>query len=213
MKLYIYEHCPYCIRTQMIFGFKNIDYDLKILMEADIETPTQMIGKKMAPILEKDDGSYMPESLDIVKYVDAINGPMIDLQQDPEILSWLEQAKGLIYNLSIPRFTKADLKELATDEAREYFKSRMVKSFGDFDEHIANTSQYLKELAPLLQDLDSKLAARNAKGKPSINDILLWPLLCALTVVKDIHFPQHVKSYIEEISTQSKTPCFTNRAL
>ncbi|EPT9973233.1 glutaredoxin, partial [Escherichia coli] len=24
MKLYIYDHCPYCLKARMIFGLKNI---------------------------------------------------------------------------------------------------------------------------------------------------------------------------------------------
>lgn len=73
MKLYVYEHCPFCIRARMIFGLKQIDFDLGIIMEGDIDTPTKMIGKKMVPILQKDDGSYMGESLDIVSYVDQLS--------------------------------------------------------------------------------------------------------------------------------------------
>ncbi|MBY4952672.1 glutathione S-transferase N-terminal domain-containing protein [Pantoea sp. DY-17] len=71
MKLYIYEHCPFCVRARMIFGIKKIPFELRVMSEADAETPTSMVGKKIAPILEKDDGTFMAGSRDIVHYVDG----------------------------------------------------------------------------------------------------------------------------------------------
>lgn len=62
MKLYIYDHCPFCVRARMIFGLKNMEIEQIVLLDNDYETPIRMIGKKMLPILEKDDGSYNIES-------------------------------------------------------------------------------------------------------------------------------------------------------
>lgn len=71
MKLHIYEHCPFYVRARMIFGIKKIPFELRVMSEADAETPTSMVGKKIAPILEKDDGTFMAGSRDIVHYVDG----------------------------------------------------------------------------------------------------------------------------------------------
>ena len=67
MKLHIYEHCPYCCRVLMIDGLKQLDIPVNVILENDVETPTRMIGRKMVPILEKDDGTFMGESMDIVR--------------------------------------------------------------------------------------------------------------------------------------------------
>ena len=74
MKLHIYEHCPFYVRARMIFGIKKIPFELRVMSEADAETPTSMVGKKIAPILEKDDGTFMAGSRDIVHYVDGQYG-------------------------------------------------------------------------------------------------------------------------------------------
>lgn len=74
MKLYIYDHCPYCLKARMIFGLKNIPVELHVLLNDDAETPTRMVGQKQVPILQKDDSRYMPESMDIVHYVDKLDG-------------------------------------------------------------------------------------------------------------------------------------------
>ena len=54
MKLYIYDHCPYCLKARMIFGLKNIPVELHVLLNDDAETPTRMVGQKQVPILQKD---------------------------------------------------------------------------------------------------------------------------------------------------------------
>lgn len=71
-RLYVYDHCPYCVRVRLAFGLKNIKHDLRFLANDDIATPTSLVGKKVAPIYElPQDGLIMPESLDIIKKVDA----------------------------------------------------------------------------------------------------------------------------------------------
>ena len=66
MKLYIYDHCPFCVKARMIFGLKNLPVELVVMLNDDEETPQRLIGQKMAPVLQKKDGSAMPESMEIV---------------------------------------------------------------------------------------------------------------------------------------------------
>ena len=90
MKLYIYDHCPYCLKARMIFGLKNIPVELHVLLNDDAETPTRMVGQKQVPILQKDDSRYMPESMDIVHYVDKLDGkPLLTGKRSPAIEEWL----------------------------------------------------------------------------------------------------------------------------
>ena len=74
MKLYIYDHCPFCVRARMIFGLRGMPVEGVILQNNDEETPIKMIGAKQVPILQKDGGSFMGESLDIVRYIDEMAG-------------------------------------------------------------------------------------------------------------------------------------------
>ena len=77
MKLYIYEHCPFCTRARMIFGLKGLPVELAVILEGDAATPLRLIGKKAVPILQKADGTHLGESLDIVRHVDAIGTPVL----------------------------------------------------------------------------------------------------------------------------------------
>ena len=61
MKLYVYDHCPFCVRARMIFGLKNLPVELVVLANDDEATPIGLVGKKVVPILVKEDGTAMPE--------------------------------------------------------------------------------------------------------------------------------------------------------
>ena len=47
MKLYVYDHCPFCVRARMIFGLKNLPVELVVLANDDEATPIGLVGKKV----------------------------------------------------------------------------------------------------------------------------------------------------------------------
>ena len=71
----------FCVRARMIFGLKNLPVELVVLANDDEATPIGLVGKKVVPILVKEDGTAMPESLDIVHYVDEHFGEKILSEQ------------------------------------------------------------------------------------------------------------------------------------
>ena len=71
-KVYAYDHCPYCVRVRLGLGLKNVKHEVVFMANDDIKTPTGLIGKKIAPIFEIPDESFiMGESMDIIKKVDS----------------------------------------------------------------------------------------------------------------------------------------------
>ncbi len=45
MKLYIYDHCPFCVRARIIFGLRGVAGDEVVLANDDEATPIG-IGRK-----------------------------------------------------------------------------------------------------------------------------------------------------------------------
>ena len=84
------------------------------MLEGDAETPTRMVGAKKVPILEKEDGSHMPESMDIVRYLEEQNPPAkLTAPDDSVIEEWLGAHSQAIFELSVPeRFAYTILKIL-----------------------------------------------------------------------------------------------------
>ena len=198
MKLYVYDHCPFCAKARMIFGLKSLPMELIFLLEDDADTPTKLVGKKTTPILQKTDGSHIAESMDIVQYVDGQYGePVVTpVGENSPIKVWHDAAWRPILNLSIPRLASVDLPEFATPDARAAFKNRQTKNFGDFDELIDRTPELVQDIEEQLSELDALLAGRE---HVDADDFVLYPSLRMLSIVKGINYPANVKRYMERM--------------
>ncbi|HHR6080415.1 TPA: glutaredoxin 2 [Providencia alcalifaciens] len=201
MKLYIYDHCPFCVRARMIFGLKKVAVEEVILLDNDIETPTRMIGRKMVPILEKEDGSYLPESLDIVRYVDQLSEPRLAAGEiSPEIDSWYKAVSSTVSKLVTPRFTESEFPEIATADAKAAYIQRVSKFHGDDLSVLRKeTHTLLIELEPHMDLLDIWLEKRN-KAVVDINDFIIFPVLRSLSIVKEIGFSTIIHDYMDRTS-------------
>ena len=215
MKLYIYDHCPFCVKARMIFGLKNIPVELNVLLNDDEATPTRMIGKKMAPILQKDDSRYLPESMDIVHYVDKLDGkPLLTGKQNPALDAWLRKVNSYVNRLLIPRFAKSAFDEFATPEARAYFVAKKEAAIGDFAKHMSHSSGLIKNISDDLRALDKLIVQPNAvNGELSDDDIHLFPLLRNLTIVAGINWPTRVADYRDNMAKQTQINVLSSMAI
>ena len=48
--VYVYDHCPFCVRVRLALGIKNVKHLVQFMANDDIPTPTNLLGKKIAPI-------------------------------------------------------------------------------------------------------------------------------------------------------------------
>lgn len=216
MKLYIYDHCPYCVKARMIFGLKKQAVKLVCLLNDDEKTPKSMIGEKMVPILEKKPKDFMPESLDIISYIDKKKGPKKVLWKTNRKLSnWLDKNSTLCYELAMPRWVKAPLAEFKTKKARDYFQKKKEDYIGPFKDCLNNTPELIEEMTEELEVLSS-MFEKNQKfflETLSLNDFHLFPFLRSLSIVKGLSFPKKVKYYSQAMSKQVKIPLHHSIAL
>jgi hypothetical protein len=42
-RLYVYDHCPFCVRVRFIMGIKNIKHNVVFLANDDVETPKNLV--------------------------------------------------------------------------------------------------------------------------------------------------------------------------
>ncbi len=216
MKLYVFDHCPFCTRALLAAGLKE-GYNIPVnyILEDDEETPVKMIGKQMVPILEYEAGKYMPESLDIVHYLDQLDSkPFLIGAQNSKITEWIDKNFGLINSYVMPLFAKMDLPEFATPSARKKYIDRHEEQFGSFDVLLQESKNRLTEINGSLNQLLDIIDLPHLEEKQySLDDILLFPLLRALTASKDVLLPNKVRDYIERLSTHSKVHLFFDKAI
>ncbi|WP_314142698.1 glutaredoxin 2 [Buttiauxella noackiae] len=215
MKLYIYDHCPFCLKARMIFGLKNIPVELVVLLNDDEATPTKMIGKKMAPILQKDDSRYLPESMDIVHYVDKLDGePLLTGAANAAISDWLRHVNSYVQHLLLPRIAKAPFDEFATSAARAYFTQKKEAMIGSFADHLTHSPGLTKKISDDLRKLDKLIVQPNAvNGELSDDDIHLFPLLRNLTLVAGIEWPSRVAAYRDNMAKQTQINLLSSHAI
>jgi len=196
MQLYVYDHCPFCVKARSIFGLTDTPLELAIILNDDAATPTAMIGRKMAPILDRD-GAYIGESMDIAAHIDALSGGgVLSGPRNPQVSAWIEEASATLYRLAMPRWAAAPLAEFATPSARAFFtrnKEAIVGPFadrlGETDALVALMDERLAALAGLIRSPDA------VNGTVSEDDIHLFATSRALSIVRGITYPAAVEDY------------------
>jgi len=215
MKLYIYDHCPFCVRARMIFGIQQIPVELITLANDDEATPIRLIGAKQVPILQKLDGSYMGESLDIVRHINAQAKRPISETIRPSIQAWADKVGEYYNQLLFPRSIQLGLHEFATPAAVVYFILKKEASIGTgIAQMLDKTPELLAQIHSDLQTLASQIHSDTLNGSDlSMEDILIFPMLRNLTMVRGIQFPAVVQDYIANMAQRSQINTYFDRAL
>ena len=198
MKLYMFEHCSLCFRVRMIGALKKIDLQESVVLDDDTDTMVGLVGKHQIPILLKDDGLPMLESMDMVKYIDAL-GPQILLGPERlQIAQWADRVVSKTAPLTQSRYQLLGLPEFATAAAHDHYVMRKRKLFGDLAEVRSQTRERIHELVPMFDELDALIESSQAvNGALSMDDIRVLPLLRSAAVVKGLAFPRRVRNYFE----------------
>ncbi|WP_372872281.1 glutaredoxin 2 [Shewanella sp.] len=216
MKLFVFEHCPYCVRASMLAGYKQLEIEIEVLANDDVDSRIRMVGANMVPILQKDDGSFMGESLDIVAYLDAWdNSPLLQpARHEAAILSWLKEAGGYSAPLLHPRNVRLGLKEYNSAAAIAWYTQNKSAAMGmSFETALARSSEFIAGLNLMFSGLSFISLPSERANRLSYDDILLYPTLRNLTAVKGLEFGEHVRRYIDEVTALTKVSLFDEKAL
>jgi glutaredoxin 2 len=198
MKLYLFEHCSLCFRVRMTAALKRVHLQEECVLDDDTETMVGLVGKRQIPILVKDDGEPMLESMDMVKFIDGHGEPVLSGPERSDIGVWAEQVVPKATPLTWPRYPLLALPEFGTVAALDHYLLRKRKVIGDFVELRANTRHFINELIPHLELLDRLIESPQAiNGTVSMDDIRVLPLLRSMAVVKDLQLPRKVCAYFE----------------
>lgn len=217
MKLYVYDHCPFCTRARMAAALRGVATELVYLPNDDEDTPIRLIGAKQLPILQKEDGSHMGESLDIVRYFYRQDSSALDEAVRPEIQAWVDAFGDWGNRLIMPRDVQLGLPEFAAESSVAYFKGKKEAFLeASFEQLLQETPRYLAQAQEALRALDGLIApnAGYANGTHlSMEDILVFPLLRNLSMVKGMAYPDNVAHYVRTMSQATKIPLFFDRAV
>ncbi|WP_172329277.1 glutaredoxin 2 [Mangrovicoccus sp. HB161399] len=214
MKLYQYDHCPFCVRADMVASWRKVPHEKVYLLNDDEQAHYDLIGAKMVPILQFDDGKAMGESLDIVAELDGIEtgAPTLDPWDEvaPQMQA-LASANRAVNCLLFPRNVRLGLPEFETRTAIGYFTERKEDIIG------ISFGQALEETAAHKAEVEAMLAAMPPLDLPGdrlrMGDVLIYPQLRNLTMVKDLAFPDWVRAYVDHVTALCGTHSYDDRAI
>eukprot|EP00808_Paulinella_micropora_P018633 g50428.t1 len=223
--VYIYDHCPFCVRVRLALGLKNVKHNVVFLANDDVATPTKLVGKKIAPIFSwGKDIPPMAESLDIIAKVDSDSrfGPtgMFRPSSDrADIKAWQKSTQDMLRKFQRPRYVKAFLPEFAGQDARDTFvKNHQMPPYEKADWKGAEFSMEkrwkiynaaFEESHSMLGQLNAKLAELDkmiysewfcTEGGLSLDDIDLWARLRSVTIIKGAVLPPKTRAYMDNLS-------------
>ena len=201
----------------MAAALRGVATELVYLPNDDEDTPIRLIGAKQLPILQKEDGSHMGESLDIVRYFYRQDSSALDEAVRPEIQAWVDAFGDWGNRLIMPRDVQLGLPEFAAESSVAYFKAKKEAWLeASFEQLLQETPRYLAQAQEALRALDGLIApnAGYANGTHlSMEDILVFPLLRNLSMVKGAAYPDNVAHYVRTMSQAAKIPLFFDRAV
>ena len=211
MKLYIFEHCPFCVKSLMVANELGIDYEKCYLLNDDELTPNRLVGKKLVPILEKDDGSAMGESLDIARYfTEVARQPLTDGEHLGAAQSWVERHLETILRLTFVRWPDLKLPEYATQGAVQYYTEKKEQRLGaSFNEVREATSTDLDKIHQAFEEINWLGESEHLQWQ----DVALFPFLRNLSVVKGLTMPEQVKQYVDSLAQRCNISTFFNKAV
>jgi glutaredoxin 2 len=203
VRLYLFEHCSLCFRVRMAAALKRLHLQETVVLEDDSETMVNLVGKRVIPILVKDDGQPMLESMDMVAHIESQGAPIFTGPQRSEIATWASAAADKTALLTWPRYPLLGLPEFSTIAAHDHYVVRKQNSMGDLVALRARTRELIDVLMPDLEKLDAMIEKPDAmNGALSLDDIRVLPLLRSAAVVKGLHFPHKVRDYFETMMSR-----------
>jgi len=239
-ELYIYDHCPFCVRARIIFGMKNIKHNLVWMANDDVDTPTALVGKKISPILQLPGESAMFESLDIVRKIDmdpAWGPPLLKPASAREDLDAVDKRTIEAVRLLLrPRVIRAYLPEFAHKDGRTaYLRNHPIAdpvggevpekaawlAMGEekwkswYDAHFENSPALLAELNSVLPDFEGLIHSEDSvsPGGASYDDIVFFAKMRTASLIKGLKPGPRLQAYMERMSDLSQIPLYSGMAV
>jgi glutaredoxin 2 len=129
VRLYLFEHCSLCFRVRMIAALKRLHLQETAVLDDDSETMVGLVGKRVIPILVKNDGTPMLESMDMVAHIDGLGESVLIGSQRSELAAWASSTADKTAPLTWPRYPLLGLPEFGTIAAHDHYVFGSVRDW------------------------------------------------------------------------------------
>jgi glutaredoxin 2 len=209
MKLFVYNHCPYCVKSRLVADLSSLDYELVFLANDDEKSHIDRIGSKQVPFLEKADGIFLKESIGVCEYIAKLkNFDIAKSQINDEIKNILAELPDDYRRIIYPRIPHHPKNEcdFPTQSAKNYFLNKKSKYIGDMGLLLSHPPMdAIYGINRALKNLDKYVQAPFFNSDEfSWDDIEIFPIFFILTMARDLlNIPINIEKYMRNI--ESKT--------
>ncbi|KJF83166.1 GrxB family glutaredoxin [Photobacterium angustum] len=203
MKLYIYEHCPFSARVRYVAGMLNIPLTVTCIAYDDDKTTNALIGTKQVPLLIKDDGDALAESLDIIQYFIELAQSSETIEISKAVFDWQKKAFLPLQKIGYPRWSNMALPEFETVSAR---KAWLVKKESDelnFDKLLQDTPNIANDVESLIEQAKTILQLETSQPVRLIDGAIMFSILRGFFSSPEIKWDNTVKDWMESVSVKT----------
>lgn len=185
----------------MALGYLGTPYNSTILPYSDEVTPIKHTGKKMAPYIMKEDGSFLNESLEIIKYVDNTNVLNVDLTIASDRFlnadNFLNNISPSLFNLLMPYYLNgAEFSE----KDRLYFQRKKEVKRGPFHLLVEKRKEFISDINLIIKtELYKNLIPFFQSEKFTLVDLIIASHLWGLYLAYDFRISDKLHNYLQEI--------------
>ena len=236
--LHLYDHCPFCIRVELVLGWKNIPYERVVYGYGDTLGSkkgkyfggTTLTGDKQLPVLAVHRPGaaapeLIPESGDIIAYLEDATGPgnvlLPPLSGRRDLKAFFDSKgafKEVQRRLTRPRMLKlTHLADWAKAEDRAYAREKYEGQGFDYAAAEAASAADTARMNELLVELDALV-----RGSGSLNDgrcgltwddLVYLPELRTLSCAKGVAWPAKLDAYVRASFARAGVDTYFDRAV
>ena len=203
MKLYIYDHCPYSMRARLMVGLKQLVVDIVVVSVSDLTTVVDFVGKNVRPVLQKQDGAYMMESLDIVSYLDQLSTPILtDTVIDADFETLCSSILKDYVALTAPKFVSFCREFNCSADIQRYQQREEAFLGTSFADIVFSESEIVQRMTGVISEFD-RYVVSDIPQSITATELALFPYVYYLEQLTDVvltpclhRFQQMLSPYI-----------------
>lgn len=204
MKLYIYEHCPFSARVRYVAGILNIPLDVLILDYDDDQTTNQIIGSKQVPLLIKESGEALAESLDIIQFLlESVNSSET-AQPAQTTLDWQRSAFLPLQKIGYPRWFKLGLPEFKTASAQQAWRVKKETTELHFESLLKDTPQIALQVQACIDAVKPLLKLHSYQHVALIDEAIIFSILRGFFSAPEIQWDSEVRDWMVSVSQKTQ---------
>ncbi|MEZ9566604.1 glutaredoxin 2 [Vibrio artabrorum] len=211
MKLYIYEHCPFCARVLYVAGSLNLSINSTVIDYDDETTTTKISGIKQVPVFVNDNNQALTESLDIIEHLLQQADVCEKSKPSHDVLQWQSDAFLTLQKIGYPRWYLYPLKEFKKESAQIAWREKKETETLNFDALLADTKDIARDAEELIKRAGALLNTNKKTKRDLVDKSIIFSILRGFTSAIEINWDPFVANWIIKQSKETGVSLLTGR--